>query len=422
MLLNQELKKSQVFSQLAEDQLEMILSMMSERTVRANDSIFRQGDLGNSLVVIISGELLVQFTQNRGRNVEIDRLTAGGVLGELSFLDPAPRSATVIAVKESTLREMDHDLFRSLVKQHSEIASLIMTGLLQIVLDRSTSLQARIWEAIGGTPSEPASPNVRRGRRKGSLDPDALKDPHLKTPYGFSIEDLIHLANFCPCRSYPLGTSFYEEGERANSCILLIKGKVRVFQLAQESEQLLATIEGGNIIGQTALVSETNRSATVHAITPVTIIEITRDDYAQIVSTKSHLALVLQERLLIDGIQQHRNIVQRLNSVSRLNSSSPKRPLSPKTTKRPITDDTEIITEGLEQFRQPSSNEDLKKTDPVLPIQTRDDTRETDPSFEIVNLPTSSDKEKIAEAYTAGINEWSVNLDDYDDMQLFNSE
>jgi CRP/FNR family transcriptional regulator, cyclic AMP receptor protein len=422
MLVTDTLRKCPVFDGLDDNEQQLILSRMRQRRVTAGDGIFQQGDAGDTLIILIDGEAAVYFTQNNGRRIEIEPVRAGDVLGELSFLDPAPRCATAEAITDSIVREMDRKVFRSLFEQSPPIASTILSALMNIVLNRSSQLQGRIWNALGVTPSVPLPPREPKKQQRAQTQCDALEDPDIHVPAGFSLEDLKQLTEISPCKTYPIGTSFYEEGESANSCFVILKGKVRAFRLAKGDDQLLATIEGGNIVGQTALVSTTSRAATVHSVTAVTAIEVTKEAYIEIVQTQSRLALNFQERLLIDGIQQHRCILQHLNLVSGL--ENPDNLASSETTPptqspaRPTTANTEIIEDGVENFRKKMALRNAQETAPVAATNDAKDSQTTHAREGTAELSQDSHQESVAEDLAASFNEWIVTLHDDDNIRF----
>ena len=83
-------------------------------------ALFREGEPGDAMYVVRSGRLAVEID---GAGDEPVRLAGRGqVIGELALLDAAPRSATVRAVRDSTVVELTREHFESLVAGRPEIA------------------------------------------------------------------------------------------------------------------------------------------------------------------------------------------------------------------------------------------------------------------------------------------------------------
>ena len=82
--------------------------------------LFREGDPGEAMYVVRSGRLGVEIASAGDEPVRL--AGRGEIIGELALLGAAPRSATVRAVRDSTLVELTRDHFESLVSGRPEIA------------------------------------------------------------------------------------------------------------------------------------------------------------------------------------------------------------------------------------------------------------------------------------------------------------
>lgn len=95
-------------------------------TVKAGDVLFRKGDPGKTMYVVLSGELRV----GDGNKI-FEQLAPGGLVGEMALIDHAPRAATVTAVSDSTLAEIDEKRFLFLTQQTPSFALNVMRVLSQ---------------------------------------------------------------------------------------------------------------------------------------------------------------------------------------------------------------------------------------------------------------------------------------------------
>lgn len=100
-----------LFAALAEDQRRAIASAMTRRTYGDGEAIVRQGDAGRSMFVVASGRVVVVLEPERREVATIER---GGYFGEMSLLTGEPRTATVLARGDSSVLEVDAEVFRSL--------------------------------------------------------------------------------------------------------------------------------------------------------------------------------------------------------------------------------------------------------------------------------------------------------------------
>src|SRR5690606_22697133 len=69
-------------------------------TVQRGETLFRQGDAADSLYVIVQGLLRVVVSGDDGEIV-VNELARGDTVGEMGLLSGEPRSASVIAVRDS---------------------------------------------------------------------------------------------------------------------------------------------------------------------------------------------------------------------------------------------------------------------------------------------------------------------------------
>ena len=89
-----------------------------ETRLAARDSLFRAGDPADRLFVVLSGRL--QVLADDGRLLR--EVGAGAALGELGLLTGSARSASVVALRDSRLLEIDAEHFARLVEEDGGFA------------------------------------------------------------------------------------------------------------------------------------------------------------------------------------------------------------------------------------------------------------------------------------------------------------
>lgn len=110
----QDLRTSPLFHDLSDDQLQELMDMAESVSIRAGEVLITQGDPGDSAYVVINGEFEVQ-KQSGASLIKIDVRNPGEVVGEMSLLTSAPRSATVIALQNSELLRIPREAFEHLL-------------------------------------------------------------------------------------------------------------------------------------------------------------------------------------------------------------------------------------------------------------------------------------------------------------------
>lgn len=98
-----------LFSLFERDELTSILEVMNNHAFRAGQKVFEQGQSGDSLYILVQGEILLSVRGSEDEAVEIERLRDTGVFGEVSALTRAPRNMTAQCVTACEVLELTHD-------------------------------------------------------------------------------------------------------------------------------------------------------------------------------------------------------------------------------------------------------------------------------------------------------------------------
>lgn len=83
-----------IFKELRDDFLVRLASIMDELSFPARHTIFREGQEGRSLYIVVSGRVRVHLG-----NQELAQLEQGTCFGEMSLFDAEPRSASVTTLE-----------------------------------------------------------------------------------------------------------------------------------------------------------------------------------------------------------------------------------------------------------------------------------------------------------------------------------
>ena len=102
----------------------LVRSGTPERTYKAGDVIFRQGDQAEELYVIKSGKVEIRLG-----NRLIDTLPELSIFGEMALIDSAPRSATAVAATDVTLVAVTEKQFLVMVGHTPYFALNVMRSL-----------------------------------------------------------------------------------------------------------------------------------------------------------------------------------------------------------------------------------------------------------------------------------------------------
>ena len=110
---NDVLRQAPLFSALDDEAASALRTSMTESRLRRGDVLFREGDSGDKLYIVLEGKVKLGRTSADGRENLLAILGPGQMFGELSLFDPGPRSATVTAVTDASFASLSHeDLLR----------------------------------------------------------------------------------------------------------------------------------------------------------------------------------------------------------------------------------------------------------------------------------------------------------------------
>jgi CRP/FNR family cyclic AMP-dependent transcriptional regulator len=125
------------FADLEDAELELVAARSDCRNYPKGSVVFHEGDPGDYLLVIVKGRLRVTLFDRDGQETIIKDFEKFECLGEVSLLDGAPRSATVLALERTEVLRIGRAAFIALVKKYPVI-TLKMVTRLAAVLRRAT--------------------------------------------------------------------------------------------------------------------------------------------------------------------------------------------------------------------------------------------------------------------------------------------
>ncbi|MFO7601170.1 MAG: efflux RND transporter permease subunit [Candidatus Desulfacyla sp.] len=132
-----------LFDGLSRTQIHHVLMAGSIKDFRAGETVFRKGDKGDIMYVIVSGELVVNDSpvsashETKGRfNQIIATLQTGDVVGEMGLIRSCERSATVVASKPTELLQINERMIKRLQRLHGHTAHKFFFNLMKVLCDR----------------------------------------------------------------------------------------------------------------------------------------------------------------------------------------------------------------------------------------------------------------------------------------------
>ncbi len=172
------LRRCALFAKVDDDILALCASSLRIRRYRKNETIFHQGDPGDSLYIIESGSVKIVLPSPEGEEgAIIATLARADFFGELALLDGAPHSATAVAIEPTEALVLRRDRFEELVETEPQLRKALFSALVTELRRLTGHVEELHFLDL---PGRLASRIVRLARES---QPDATVDVRLDWPF-----------------------------------------------------------------------------------------------------------------------------------------------------------------------------------------------------------------------------------------------
>jgi predicted acylesterase/phospholipase RssA/CRP-like cAMP-binding protein len=214
----------------------------------AGQVLFEQGDPGDSLYLLISGQLRVVAQGDEGQ-VELDCLRAGVTVGEMAVFSGQRRSATVEACADSELIRVSAVAFDRLTATHPDVIERFARGIAPRI---HRSALAGVFAQLFG-----------------ALDAPALHE----------------LQSELTWRALPGGDVLFSQGERTEAMYLIVHGRLSLTAVDAEGREAdVAELVRGDIAGEAGILTDEPQTVTARAIRDSIVVGLTRAAFDRVVA------------------------------------------------------------------------------------------------------------------------------------------
>jgi CRP-like cAMP-binding protein len=126
------LRASAFFHAMPTEELDQIIGFASERRYPRGATIVSKGEPGTSMMAILAGRCRAGNVSSEGKEVTLNVMGPGEILGEIALLDGKPRSADVVALEDTTVMVIERNTFLPFVMRNERM----MERLLIVLCDR----------------------------------------------------------------------------------------------------------------------------------------------------------------------------------------------------------------------------------------------------------------------------------------------
>jgi CRP/FNR family transcriptional regulator, cyclic AMP receptor protein len=125
------LRRAPLFAGLNEQSSNELLEKLTQARVSRGEHLFREGDEGDKVYVVLTGKMKLVKASSDGRENLLAVIGPGEMFGELSLFDPIPRTSSAVAVSDSELAALGHQDLRPWISAHPDVAMQLLRALAQ---------------------------------------------------------------------------------------------------------------------------------------------------------------------------------------------------------------------------------------------------------------------------------------------------
>jgi CRP-like cAMP-binding protein len=168
-------RRAPLFTALDETAAVSLRASMDTVKIAKGSILFKEGDDGEHLYVIVDGKLKLGTSSGDGRENLLSILGPGEMFGELSLFDPGPRTSTATAVTDAKLLSLGHEKVIPWLKQHPEVSLQLLTRLSQRLRRTNEAVGDLVFSDV---PGRVAKALIDLGDRFGKTTPEGLLVNH----------------------------------------------------------------------------------------------------------------------------------------------------------------------------------------------------------------------------------------------------
>lgn len=149
------LPEDSILRSLAREELSDFLGFAVVKRLTRGETLIEAGDPGDSMMIVLTGTLKVCVSASSGREVVLDYLGPGGVIGEIAVFDGKPRTADVIAMDAAELVVLQRRFVLPYFEQNPSAALRII----ELLCDKLRRTNALVQDGSSGS----KAPKLARG-------------------------------------------------------------------------------------------------------------------------------------------------------------------------------------------------------------------------------------------------------------------
>ena len=144
MISPEILRRYPFFAGISEDSLKRLAMIAEEKSVRANTTMFRDGDPADHLFVVVAGEVHIQYLLGNDDLRTVDTLVEGDLLCWSALVEPYKVTAIGTTTKDTELVRIDAAKLRKLCEQDPLLGYRLSNQVAKLLAHRLESARVQL--------------------------------------------------------------------------------------------------------------------------------------------------------------------------------------------------------------------------------------------------------------------------------------
>jgi CRP/FNR family cyclic AMP-dependent transcriptional regulator len=169
------LARAGLFQGVAPEAREALESALEYGDYSRGETVFSEGEQGDTLYIVLSGKVKVGRRAADGRENMLSVMGPSDMFGELSLFDPGPRTATATVLTDARLASLAHSALRPWISDRPEIAEQLLRVLARRLRRTNDALADLIFTDV---PGRVAKALLGLAERFGTQEADGVRVHH----------------------------------------------------------------------------------------------------------------------------------------------------------------------------------------------------------------------------------------------------
>ena len=168
-------RRAPLFTALDDAAAASVRASMDTVKIAKGSILFKEGDDGEHLYVIVEGKIKLGTSSGDGRENLLSILGPGEMFGELSLFDPGPRTSSATAVTDAKVLSLSHGKVIPWLKQNPDVALQLLARLAQRLRRTNEAVGDLVFSDV---PGRVAKALIDLGDRFGKTNAEGLLVNH----------------------------------------------------------------------------------------------------------------------------------------------------------------------------------------------------------------------------------------------------